>query len=382
MSEKFTDWYILVDQGRGLGLDRGPFTTSQIRSFLETGEITEATLIRYGKDSHWQKIERVPILVAAIRDARTNRFKRKLWKNVRTGILLAVLIACAVFYVREKSPEGMPEFSNPIMGAQYPMRIQEPGNSSGYVSSPELLTGESIIRLTNNARLQNGLPPLKANMILDAVAKARAKDMLEKQYFAHVSPAGEEASDVAQRIGYHYKIIAENIAKGDFLTNQKLIDGWMQSPGHRMNILSSEVEEIGVAVLEGKMQGVDTHIIVQIFGLQSPPVSRHACVAPSRSLIEDVERGKAEMASLVDQYKRLEQELAADKETIETDRRFVDSDPKKIDSLNANISAYNQKGQWYNRLLTDAKAKSILLESMLNEYNRMVQAYNNCLSTK
>ena len=104
--------------------------------------------------------------------------------------------------------------------------------------------------------------------------------MLEKQYFDHVSPTGEQASDLAENVGYHYKIIAENIGTGDFLNNQKIVDGWMQSPGHRENILSTEVREIGAAVLKGKMKGSVTYIAVQIFGLQSPSGSEKYLCRP------------------------------------------------------------------------------------------------------
>ena len=109
--------------------------------------------------------------------------------------------------------------------------------------------------------------------LLNAIAESKARDMLEKQYFDHVSPAGEQVSDMAQKIGYRYRIISENIGMGNFLTNQKVIDGWMQSPGHRKNILSSEVEEMGAAIVKGNINGRKAWISVQIFGLQSKPVS-------------------------------------------------------------------------------------------------------------
>jgi uncharacterized protein YkwD len=96
--------------------------------------------------------------------------------------------------------------------------------------------------------------------------------MLEKQYFDHVSPTGEKASDIAQKVGYRYKRIGENIASASFLNNQKVINGWMQSPGHRKNLLSGQFEEIGVAIAKGWMEGEETWIAVQVFGRQSPPV--------------------------------------------------------------------------------------------------------------
>jgi uncharacterized protein YkwD len=244
----------------------------------------------------------------------------------------------------------------------------------------ENLNKEAIIALTNNARAQNGLPPLTENQLLDAIARERAKDMLEKQYFAHVSPTGQQASDIAQSVGYHYKVIAENIGSGDFYTNQKIVDGWMQSPGHRNNILSAEVREIGAAVLQGKMKGTPMYISVQIFGLQSPPVAPNICVAPSENLMRDIEMKKAEMTSLQDQLNRLKNELDTELESIETDKQYTYGDNQKIEKLNERVNAFNEKSRWYNKLVEDAKAKSAVAESMINEYNRILQIYTDCRS--
>jgi hypothetical protein len=232
--------------------------------------------------------------------------------------------------------------------------------------------------LTNNARTLNGLPPLKENQLLNSIAESRAKDMLENQYFAHVSPLGQQASDIAQSVGYRYKVIAENIGSGDFYTNQKIIDNWMQSPGHRRNILSTEVEDIGAAVLKGKMKGAETYITVQIFGLQSPLVSQHMCVAPSKSLLNDIDLKKAEIESLRDQLNRLKHELDVEKESIDTDQKNTYDDNQKIEKLNERIRALNEKSLWYNGIVEDEKAKASVIESMIDEYNRMLQTYNDC----
>ncbi|HAR95396.1 MAG TPA: hypothetical protein DCR97_05465 [Deltaproteobacteria bacterium] len=135
----------------------------------------------------------------------------------------------------------------------------------------EELTKEAIIRLTNQARSRNGLEKLAENEVLGRVAEYRARDMLAKQYFGHVSPSGQEASDIAERRGYRYKTIAENIVRGSFRTNQGVVDCWMRSPAHRKNILSTDIREIGVAIVRGTMWGEDTWIGVQLFGLQARP---------------------------------------------------------------------------------------------------------------
>jgi uncharacterized protein YkwD len=244
--------------------------------------------------------------------------------------------------------------------------------------SRKVLTGNAVVTLTNKARAANGLPPLTENHLLNSIAESRARDMLENQYFDHVSPTGQQASDLAQNIGYHYKIIAENIGSGDFINNQKIVDGWMQSPGHRENILSSEVREIGAAVLKGKMKGSVTYVAVQIFGLQSLPVSKNICVSPSDNLIHDIDVKKAEIESLQDQINRLKNELDAEQESIETDKKYTYDDAQKIHKLNIRINSFNEKSRWYNKVAEEAKAKSVVTESMINEYNRLIQIYNEC----
>lgn len=137
-----------------------------------------------------------------------------------------------------------------------------PGLSGGPI------TKEVIVGLTNEVRTANGLQELNESRLLNSAAEERARDMLQKAYFGHVSPTGQRASDVALRTGYEYRIIAENIAQGLFPTNQRLIDQWMQSPGHRRNILSPGIRDIGVAIAKGTLNGEMRLLVVQMFGLR------------------------------------------------------------------------------------------------------------------
>ena len=302
------------------------------------------------------------------------------WKKY--GIIMIILIFVFFIVISVNMPKLFDFFkSENNVGYFVVQRAENIEDSIMSSVSREVLTKDAIITLTNNARAQSGLPPLKENQLLDAIAESRANDMLEKQYFAHVSPTGQQVSDIAQSVGYRYEVIAENIGSGDFYTNQKIIDNWMQSPGHRRNILSTEVEDIGAAVLKGKMKGVETYITVQIFGLQSPPVSEHTCVAPSKSLLNDIDLKKAEIETLRDQLSRLKHEIDAEKESIETDRRYAYDDNQKIEKLNERIRALDEKSRWYNRILEDEKAKSSVVGSMIDEYNKITQTYNDCHSS-
>lgn len=255
--------------------------------------------------------------------------------------------------------------------------VQRPRNTSGnnsantaYSITKEQLSKESIIRLTNDARALQGLAALNENDLLDAVAEGRARDLFSKQYFAHVSPTGEQASDIAQRVGYRYKIIAENLASGIFFRNQQIIDGWMQSPGHRRNILSDDVKDIGVSVLKGTLKGEDVWISVQVFGLQSPPVSEVRHSSPSQDLLREIETKKDEIARLGERVAKLRQELESESNSIELDRRIAGNDLERNRDLNARIIAYNEKSRWHNQSLAEMKAKETILNSMIEEYNK------------
>jgi uncharacterized protein YkwD len=301
------------------------------------------------------------------------------WKKYSIAV---IVLAVVIFVILFTNIPKLFDFFNNVDSAGY-SALKQIRPSGDYILpsvAREKLAAVDIIKLTNSARAANGLPSLAENQLLNSIAESRARDMLEKQYFAHVSPTGQQASDIAQTIGYHYKIIAENIGSGDFYTNQKIVDGWMQSPGHRANILSPEVQEIGAAVIKGKMKGTDTYVAVQIFGLQSLPVAQNICVAPASNLLSDIEAKKAEIASLQEQLNRLKQELDSEQEAIETDKKYTYDNVEKIRKLNERINVFNEKSRWYNRIVGDAKAKSEVAQSMVNEYNRMLQIYNDCRS--
>jgi hypothetical protein len=246
--------------------------------------------------------------------------------------------------------------------------------------APQALTRETVIESTNAERQAHGLQPLTENELLNKIAEGRARDLLAKQYFDHVSPTGEQASDVAQHIGYAYKIIAENLAQGFFPTGKKMVDGWMQSPSHRKNLLNPEVKEIGISILKGKMNGQETTVAVQILGLESPPVSARICPKPSESLAQEIEARKAEIDGLRERLTQLKEELDAERQAIETEKSAVRSDSQETFNLNVKIKTYNEKSQWHNQIIADINAKTAVLQKMIDEYNQAVRAYKRCLN--
>lgn len=124
---------------------------------------------------------------------------------------------------------------------------------------------EEVIRLTNEKRAAAGLAPVTLNPLLTQAAQAKGADMLAKGYWAHVSPDGTQPWKFISDAGYKYHYAGENLAR-DFASSQAAVDAWMNSPSHKENLLSARYKDVGVAVVEGKLNGVDTTIIVQMFG--------------------------------------------------------------------------------------------------------------------
>lgn len=122
-----------------------------------------------------------------------------------------------------------------------------------------------IIRLTNEKRKEQGEEPLVYSSVLTEAARQKGAHMLEKDYWAHTAPDGTEPWKFFSDVGYKYRYAGENLAR-DFSNPSSAVDAWMASPSHRENMFSGKYKEIGVAVVEGDLAGVDTTIIVQLFG--------------------------------------------------------------------------------------------------------------------
>lgn len=104
---------------------------------------------------------------------------------------------------------------------------------------------QQVIDLTNAQRRQNGLPALVADAKLNSVAHMKSADMQQYNYFSHTSPTYGSPFDMMRDNGVSYKSAGENIAQGQ-RTPQEVVQAWMNSEGHRKNILSRDFTHIGV----------------------------------------------------------------------------------------------------------------------------------------
>ncbi len=161
-----------------------------------------------------------------------------------------------------------------------------------------------IVKLTNEKRAQNGMHALVLDSTLSAAAIAKGNDMLAKGYWAHFAPDGTSPWSFFLSFGYKYKYAGENLAR-DFASSQAAMDAWMNSPSHKDNILNDSYNDIGIGVVEGKLNGVDTTIIVQFFGtkMQTEPSVAAAQFSsvlstPTPSTLLDVAKEKSQEAAL------------------------------------------------------------------------------------
>jgi hypothetical protein len=142
----------------------------------------------------------------------------------------------------------------------------------GYASQ---ISPQVVISLTNEQRKAVHLSELKLNPVLAQAAAEKAQDMFAKGYWAHNAPDGTEPWYFVLKSGYNYLHAGENLAR-DFSTPEAVVTAWMNSPTHKANILSSKYQDIGIAVVDGQLKGVETTLVVQMFGTpvaETPQVS-------------------------------------------------------------------------------------------------------------
>ncbi len=131
-----------------------------------------------------------------------------------------------------------PQLSNPSM--IYPgQKVNIPAASS--LKSYE----DEVTRLINLERTKRGLPALTTNWQLARVARYKSQDMINKNYFSHTSPTYGSPFTMMQNFGLKFSAAGENIAYGQ-RTPQEVVTAWMNSPGHRANILSAAYTQTGV----------------------------------------------------------------------------------------------------------------------------------------
>lgn len=215
------------------------------------------------------------------------------------------------------------------------------------------LRADEVVTLTNRERAKQKRTSLVVNDRLQAMAEAKAADILAQQYFEHKSPDGRTVTDLAKEAGYEYVLVGENLALGNFASSAALVKGWMNSPGHRANILQKKFTEIGVATVTGTYKGREVWVSVQEFGRP-----RAACPTVSANEREEIKNREVEIGLLDAQLRGL--------------RQLVSEATTGAD-YNEAVAKYNAQVIVYNEAAKSLRAK-------VATFNGQVNAYNNCLN--
>lgn len=133
-------------------------------------------------------------------------------------------------------------------------------NTGNTTASNATSEEEELLKLINEQRAAYGLAALKMDKELQRVAKIKAKDLVDNNYFSHNSPTYGSPFDMMKSFGITYKAAGENIAGNSTLKGA--VTAWMNSQGHRENILSNAYNYTGIGIVESKTYG---KILVQMF---------------------------------------------------------------------------------------------------------------------
>lgn len=120
---------------------------------------------------------------------------------------------------------------------------------------------EEVLTLVNQERSKIGLKPLQMDWELSRVARMKSQDMAQKNYFSHTSPTYGSPFDMMKQFGINFRTAGENIASGQ-QTPKEVMESWMNSQGHRENILKPDYTHLGVGYYRGGSYG---HMWTQMF---------------------------------------------------------------------------------------------------------------------
>ena len=234
----------------------------------------------------------------------------------------------------------------------------EPLVDNNNLNDSLVLNDGQIVYWTNIERSKNTtkLTQLTSNSELNKIAKERVDDMFEKKYFEHISPTGDSVSTIAEKDNYKYIIIGENIALGNFGSSRELVRAWMNSEGHRANILNKNYTDIGVYSREDVYNGKKVWIAAQVF---SKPMS--FCIEPDNSKKKTIDKTNITLNTVKTSIKKVEDELK-----VATTSDAV--------SYNKKVTEYNSLAHTFNGLVTTIKDTT-------TSYNKEVQVFNECIKT-
>ncbi len=191
----------------------------------------------------------------------------KMKKTVFLALFLAMVWAMLPLNVFAATHTVVKGDSMWRIAVQYEVGLSEIKSANPKIKNPDLIypgqvliiptTDDSVlnfekevVRLVNEIRAQNGLGALTYDWELSRVARYKSQDMKDNKYFSHTSPVYGSPFQMMKSFGITYRSAGENIARG-YATPQAVVNGWMNSSGHRANILNASFTRIGVGYVAG-----------------------------------------------------------------------------------------------------------------------------------
>ncbi|MGF1499060.1 MAG: CAP domain-containing protein [Elainellaceae cyanobacterium] len=207
-----------------------------------------------------------------------NRRGKRIGQSAQSGKkreTLNLQVDRGVYYIRVVQNRGRTRYKLKLQTSEF--LSSDPGDPSAPPSDDSPGTPHSfvsrILELTNLRRSESGISPLTLNADLNEAAQLHSEDMALEDFFSHTGSDGSTPFDRIAETGYDYAVAAENIAAG-YATPEAVVEGWMNSPGHRANILNPTLKQLGVGYyfLETDTGSVNhNHYWTQTFG--TPPTS-------------------------------------------------------------------------------------------------------------
>lgn len=214
--------------------------------------------------THYQKVDFSTGLVTAttlnVREGPSTSYKivTQVYKNEYIRVFAKV----ADWYIIQTDKDYIGAVSSKYIKPIYPSTGNAGASDSNQNVTTSVLTEDEkeVFELINQQRIKNGLTALKMDDQVVNVARIKAKDLVQNNYFAHESPTYGTPFQMLKNFGISYKTAGENIAGNS--SNKKAVEAWMNSEGHRANILNGKYNYTGIGVVSSSKYG---KVYVQMF---------------------------------------------------------------------------------------------------------------------
>jgi uncharacterized protein YkwD len=147
------------------------------------------------------------------------------------------------------TPTATPVADSPATPSSFPRPTGFSSTLTPAADSADPSPADRVLTLVNAEREKAGCSPLAENAKLTKAAQDHSQDMADHQNMSHTGSDGSSMSDRLARVGYVFRTAGENVAYG-YSSPESVMDGWMNSPGHKANILNCAFEEIGIGLAQ------------------------------------------------------------------------------------------------------------------------------------